>query len=112
MVQHDICNSFPLASSFLLLFPLPFFPSFSPPSIPSLFPSPVTEDYGDLPTTTLTFDSSTTQHTVPVTIIDDNQTEPIETFTGQLTLMSPLSSRISVSRSQITVSIEDDDREE
>ena len=98
--------------TFLLFFSL----SLSLPSFPLPFlhfsSSPVTVDYGALPSTILTFDSSTTQHTVPVTIIDDNQTEPTETFTGQLTLMSPVSSRISVSPSQTTVSIEDNDSEE
>ena len=113
--------------SSLTSFPL-FLPPPPPPllfsSPPSLFPtlfhslllhfstSPVTEDYGALPSTTLTFDSATTEHTIDVTIVNDDRAEPTETFTGQLTLMSPISNRISVDPSQTTVSIEDDDGEE
>ena len=116
VVQHDYIYNF-----YLLLLPFLFFffPSIFPSLPPSLllsflhfFSSQVTEDYGALPATILTFDSSTTQHTVPVTIVNDDRAEPTETFTGQLTLMSPVSSRISVSPSQTTVSIEDNDSEE
>ena len=116
MDQHDdIHNSLPLLlpPTFFLfhsIFPL------SPSSLPLPFfyfsSSPVTQDYGALPTTILTFDSSTTQYTVPVTIANDDRAEPTETFTGSLNLISPVSNRITVSPDQTTVSIEDNDREE
>ena len=116
VVQHDdilyltpfLSFSFPHPLPFIFSLPLPLTTSLSSPSIPS----PVTQDYGALPTTILTFDSSTTQYTVPVTIVNDDRAEPTETFTGSLNLISPVSNRITVSPDQTTVSIEDNDREE
>ena len=105
----------PFLSFLFFYFSPSIFPSF-PPSLPLPFlhfsSSPVTEDYGALPTTILTFDSSTIQYTVPVDIVNDDRAEPTETFTGSLNLISPVSNRITVSPDQTTVSIEDDDREE
>lgn len=130
-------KSWPFPS--LFLFPPSFLPSFfvysSPPSLffslspffslpsPCLLPSfllqllflpslPVTEDYGNLSSIILVFDDNTTQHTVTVTIINNNQSEPAESFFGQLSPLGTDSSRIFISPSQTTVTIMDDDREE
>ena len=85
------------------------FPFNLPPSLP-LSP-PVTEDYGALPSTSLLFDDITTEQSVAVTIVNDSRAEPTENFIGQLSLLGLDTGRVSISPSQTTVTIADDDRE-